>query len=407
VITNDRGEYRLFWLAPDEYLVMAMPIRGAIEDKVIKTNGNGSITSNRLPPAAGEPILAPGADSPLPYFYGGTTDPGTAATLGVKAGDDLGGIDIAIRPVTTYTLRGKVLNLPARTTPRSPFGDEPDFEIRLAPRNEPTMRFRTEMPNGLVTTDGTKGTFEVRGVLPGEYWAYAAVPNSSPGGSPPRTARALVDIAGKDVEDLVITFSQGFDVPIRLVLEGPENEKLFGRLVDSLRLWLGPADGGQNLRVEPEPDRPGTFIVRNVPPGNYDLVWNLVGGFAGAYPKPTRVEGIDRPDDFRLDRTPTRPIEVVFAPATGTVTGNVSVGGATVVAMGANGSYHAKSAADGSFKITDVPPGDYLVYAWESIPMFEWQDPAVLQRAAGKWVRVHLDDGGNVSVNPTLLPAEK
>ena len=40
-ITNDLGEYRLFWLPPDDYSVMAMPIRGTIEDNLIRTDGNG------------------------------------------------------------------------------------------------------------------------------------------------------------------------------------------------------------------------------------------------------------------------------------------------------------------------------------------------------------------------------
>jgi carboxypeptidase family protein len=406
VLTNDRGEYRLFWLAPEEYLVMAIPIRGAVEDQLIKTDGNGSNFTDRVRPPAGEPILAPEADSPLPYFYGGTNDPEAAARVRIRAGEDLGGIDIAIHPVTTYTLRGKVLNLPARTTPRSQLGDEPDFEIRLEPRKAPDIRFRNEMPNGLVTVDGNKGTFEVRGVLPGEYWAYARVVDYSPGGQT-RPARALVDIAGRDVEDVVISFSQGFDIPVHLVLEGPENQTLLARLMDSLRLWVNPADGGRGMRAERAPDLPpGTFIARNVPAGEYRVGWEIIGGFSGAYYKTTSVEGVDRPDSFRIDRAPTRPIEVVFAPATGTVTGNVTAPDATVVAIGARGSYYARSGPDGRFQITNIPPGDFTVYAWESIPIYTWQDPAVMQRAAGRGTRVHLDDGSSVTVSILALPAE-
>ena len=406
VLTNDRGEYRLFWLAPDEYLVMAIPIRGGVDDQLIKTDGNGFNFTDRVRPPAGTPILAPGADIPLPYFYGGTNDPEAAARVRVRAGEDVGGIDIGTRPVSTYTLRGKVLNLPARTTPRSPLGDEPAFEISLEPRTAPDIRFRNEMPNGLATVDSNKGTFEVRGVLPGEYWAYARVRDSSSGGQT-RAARALVDISGKDVDDVVISFSQGFDITVRLVLEGPSDEKLFARLLDSLRLSLGPTDGGQSLRAEPAPDQPpGTFIARHVPAGDYGVSWAILGGFEGAYHKTTRVEGIDRPESFRIDRAPTRPIEVVFAPATGTVTGNVTVPDATVVAIGIRGSRYARSGPDGRFQITNIPPGDYTVYAWEAIPLYTWQDPAVMRRAAGRGTRVHVDDEGSASVSVIALPAE-
>jgi hypothetical protein len=29
-VTDDLGEYRLFWLPPDDYIVMAMPLRGSV-----------------------------------------------------------------------------------------------------------------------------------------------------------------------------------------------------------------------------------------------------------------------------------------------------------------------------------------------------------------------------------------
>jgi hypothetical protein len=47
-----------------------------------------------------------------------------------------------------------------------------------------------------------------------------------------------------------------------------------------------------------------------------------------------------------------------------------------------------------------------MVYAWESIPLYTWQDPAVMQRAAGRGTRIQVDDGGSVSVSVIALPAE-
>jgi hypothetical protein len=418
VITNDRGEYRLFWLAPDEYLVMAMPIRGAIADQLIQTNGNGSNMVNSVPPPAGVPILPPENQGPIPFFYGGTHDPDTAIKVRVKPAEDLAGIDIAMRPITTFTVRGKILNPPAPPD-RAPdgFGNEQGVEIRLEPRTPPEVQFRNDMPNGLVSVDTSKGTFEIRGVLPGSYWAYALYQSRDPASGrplPATQARAAVDVSGKDPEDVVISFSQGFDVPLRVVLEnqpgGPEGPA-FTRLVDSLRLSLTPADGGEGPSAQPVPGQSGSFVARNVSTGDYTVFISTIGGSI-AYLKTKRVEGIDTRESFRIDRTPSRPIEIVFGLSTGTVSGNVTnnklegVSGVTVVAYGPRGSYHATSGPGGQFQITNVPPGDFTVYAWEAIPIYTWQDPAVLQRAAGRGAAVHLDDGSSVSVSVIAIPAE-
>jgi hypothetical protein len=419
VLTNDRGEYRLFWLAPGEYLVMAMPIRGAISDELIRTNGNGSTVMNSVPPAAGAPILPPAEQGPMPFFYGGTVDPDTATPIRVKSGDDLAGMDIPIRPVATFSVRGRILNPPAsaNTAAARPGGEprEEIVEIELEPRTPPTTRYRNSMPNGLVSVDPANWTFQIRGVLPGSYWAYARFRNLDPSQGRPLPvvqARVAVDVGGRDSEDVVISFSQGFDIPLRVVLENQTDGTAFAGLVDSLRLALSPGDGpGAGQNAEPVLGQPGSFIARNVSPGDYSVSMST-SGRSIAYYKTTRVEGIDTAGRFRIDRVPGRPIEVVFGLSTGTVSGTVTnnklegVSGATVVVYGPRGSFYATSARDGQFQIPSVPPGDFTVYAWEAIPLFTWQDPAVLQRAAGRGARVHLDDGSNVSVSVIALPAE-
>jgi hypothetical protein len=418
-LTNDRGEYRLFWLAPDEYLVMAMPIRGAIDDTLVRTDGNGFNVMNSVPSPTGVPILPPENQGPMPFFYGGTVDPAAAVPVRLKPAEDLAGIDIAMRPVTTFTVRGKLLNLPARPNTTSPgFGDEQMVEIHLEPRTPPAIRYRNEMPNGLVSVDTGKGTFEIRGVLPGSYWALARYQSFDPLQGRPLPgiqARAAVDVAGKDAEEVVISFSQGFDVPLRIVLDNQPNGQTdgpaFTRLVDSLRLSLSPADGGDGQSAQPVPGQLGSFIARNVSTGDY-TVFISSSGRSMAYLKTTRVEGIDTRESFRIDRTPSRPIEIVFGLSTGTVSGNVTnnklegVSGVTVVAYGPRGGYYATSGPGGQFQITNVPPGDFTVYAWEAIPLYTWQDPAVLQRAAGRGTPVHLDDGSSVSVSVIAMPAE-
>jgi hypothetical protein len=92
--TNDLGEYRLFGLPPGRYIVTAVyPHWG------------------RYGPNSGD---ADSTDaSPQGYakmFYPGTADPGKAIPLSIKPGEELSSIEILMRQVVVYHLRGHVYN---------------------------------------------------------------------------------------------------------------------------------------------------------------------------------------------------------------------------------------------------------------------------------------------------------
>jgi len=406
-ITNDLGEYRLFWLPPDDYIVMAMPIRGTIADSLIRTDGNGYTINDRVRPSAGDLIVAPSEIPPMPFFYRDGNEPANAARISVKPAENLRGIDISIRPPVTYAIRGKLLNMPV-INPSIPVAGRPfmpeldRLEIELKPRADPAVRFRNSMPNGLVKVDPDKGSFEIRGVLPGEYWVSARFAG--------KDARTPVDVAGKDVEDVAISFVTGFDVPVKVSMDGQPQGPNFDRLIDSLRVFLNRTEGPGGIVAEQIPGQPpGTLIASNVPPGTYVLGWSLSGD-PGTYLKSVVVEGIPTQGNFRLDRPPLRPIEVVWGLSTGVITGVVTnsklepASDVTVVAMGRNGSRYGTSGPDGRFSLTAVPPGDFRVYAWEAITLYSWQDPEVMRRDGSKGVDVHVDDGSSVTVNVTSIP---
>jgi hypothetical protein len=316
-------------------------------------------------------------------------------------------MDITIRPPLTYAIRGKLLNMPSINpvlpAAGGPFAPEMDsLEIELEPRRDPAVRFRNRMPNGLVNVNPDKSTFEISGVLPGEYWVTARIAG--------KDARTPVDVSGKNVEGVAISFVTGFDVPIKVSLEGHPRGPDFERLLDSVGVSLGRAEGPEGIDAEEVPDQPGTFVARNVVPGEYSLAWMLAGK-PPVYIKSVLVEGIPMQGRFRLDRPPLRPIEVVWGLAAGVITGMVTnsrlepASDVTVVAISPNrGSYWATSSPDGRFKITAVPPGDFRLYAWEAIALYTWQDPEVMRRDYTRGIEVHLDDGGNATVNLTSIP---
>jgi hypothetical protein len=59
----------------------------------------------------------------------------------------------------------------------------------------------------------------------------------------------------------------------------------------------------------------------------------------------------------------------------------------------------ARSEADGSFKISTVPPGDYLAYAFDDVRMVEYAEPDWMRQHAGPGVPVTIAPGSTATVS--------
>jgi hypothetical protein len=51
------------------------------------------------------------------------------------------------------------------------------------------------------------------------------------------------------------------------------------------------------------------------------------------------------------------------------------------------------SAADGTFKITGVTPGDYKVFSWSDVDTGAWQDPDFIKDYEGQGKPIHIGEG--------------
>src|SRR5262245_11784662 len=92
--TNDRGEYRVFWVTPGRYYVIA-----------------GSAYSIRRPPLAGVagPNEIPG-QSVLPTYYPNAAELSGATPVDVQSGADLTGFDFAVQRQPARRIRGRVID---------------------------------------------------------------------------------------------------------------------------------------------------------------------------------------------------------------------------------------------------------------------------------------------------------
>ena len=127
VLTNDRGQYRLFWLPPGRYYVTAKSGQeqiapptatgfGAIGSGVRITEPARSVTFEQASsPLVRNRTLATGEvieEIHVPVYYPGTTDPVTAAGIDLRLGGNADGMDISVSAgsVRTHHIRGFVTN---------------------------------------------------------------------------------------------------------------------------------------------------------------------------------------------------------------------------------------------------------------------------------------------------------
>ena len=59
---------------------------------------------------------------------------------------------------------------------------------------------------------------------------------------------------------------------------------------------------------------------------------------------------------------------------------------------------------DGRFTLRGVPPGDYKVFAWESIDSNGYFDPELLKRDEAKGQRIKIQDSDKLTVSVKMIP---
>jgi protocatechuate 3,4-dioxygenase beta subunit len=91
-ITDDRGEYRIFWLAPGRYYIRAVGI----------APGRGLV----LTPQNNAAYLA--EETYAPSYFPGTSNADTATAIDLRPGQEYDGADLRLLTVRTHHIRGVV-----------------------------------------------------------------------------------------------------------------------------------------------------------------------------------------------------------------------------------------------------------------------------------------------------------
>jgi hypothetical protein len=338
----------------------------------------------------------------------------------VKGGEETLGMDIGIRRASAFKVSGQVNSLIPPPAPQAGAAVvNPAVLVLLSPDgNIPDDTKQV----GTVPLIPTSGRFEVPDLLPGIYDLFARVADpgaQAAGGAPQAWGRARLDIKDNDVPNVSITITPAVEVKGTVTAAS-------GRVPPSIRVQVMPDEPSaakipayqQVSRRSVPVSAEGTFSVPAVPEGRF-----RIGTIAGL-PQDMYLDDVRQSaqsvfdSGFDVNAKNTSPLEIVLRSGAGTVNGAVLDGptkvvpGATVVLIPEvrRRSNHALyfiavSDASGRFTLRGVTPGDYKIFAWESIPAFAHVNAAYIAKHEGRGKPVHVGQSGTVTAEVTLIPA--
>jgi len=406
--TNDRGEYRLFWLPPGQYYINATPQSGQRGGAVfvvhseslgtMRATADGRILTDD---DAGPEKLG---EADVPVFYPGTPDAQAALAVNAGPGADIGGVDFTLLRVKTRSVQGVVVESvtgqPVNTA-----------SVSLVPRG-PSV-------TGSVGTPVNNGQFSFRGVLPGAYYLVATLRlNSREDGTLIMGGgRMPVDVGAADVDRLAVVIYPPAKISGEARTEGRPSERTDGLYtVVTLKSDAVAPGAAAFATAYGSFKEDQEFTIDPVIPGDYRVqVENLP---PDTYVKSVRFGGDDALNGtVQISPRSSDRLSIVLSTNSGTVEGTVSArNGARLsnaaAALVPDASHRQRADLyrsaytddSGRFRLEGVAPGVYVLFSWEDIEDGLWRDPEFIRRneAAGKVVRI--TEGGRESVELIAIP---
>jgi hypothetical protein len=265
------------------------------------------------------------------------------------------------------------------------------------------------------------GSFEIRDVSPGAYTIVATVDNAAV----PMTARQALQVASANVEGFRLAPQAGGMIRGHLRMEAggnsrPDPSQIF--------LLLRSADGDDDAlafftsaeRSSPvaHVNADGSFEWKNVPAAHYFVQISDASAMPDWFLKSALTSGRDIADSGFSVTGGTTTLDLV-ASANGAVVEGVAanlkgdlVADTVIVAVPetrfrTHPDRYRKAITDqqGHFTLTGLPPGDYTIFAWESIEGESYFNPEFLESYAAEGKVVHLNERDHVTLQLKVIPA--
>jgi hypothetical protein len=390
--TNDLGDYRIPGLAAGNYFVSVTPppdFRSLIETTGNAPVARGGATSDKPAPTAYQTT-----------YYSGTRDRGQAAPIQLHAGDDFPA-NFSLTPSPSLIIRGSVVNLPPGTS----------AAIMLQSKDFSLVLNGAEMHKD--------GSFEIRDVSPGAYTIFATVD-----GAVPMMARQPLQMTSVNVEGLQLAPQAGGLIRGRLRMEAgsaarPDSSQMF--------FLLRSADGdddapGAGIVGEGSPslahvNADGSFEWSDVSAGHYYVQISDASSIPDWFLKSVTAGGREVVDSGFSVSGGMTTLDVLArangARAEGVVTSQKDepVADAVVVAVPearfrSRPDRYRKAVSDqsGRFTLRGLPPGEYTLFAWESVDGEAYYNPEFLKSYEGQGKALHVNEGEHTSLQLKAIP---
>lgn len=410
-VSDDRGVYRLFELAPGTYVVA-----GAVSRRPTAPGDAAGWTASQVtdilreleqrearggmptPPSriAQRPA---GSYAYAPVFFPGFASPASAVPIRLRPSEERNGIDFTVQLTRMATIEGTLLGVDASSAAFffNPVG------VQLPSLMGSTPAFSSQM------TPGGR-TFKYVGVAPGQYTITA---HATSGGT--TWARTEVAVTGDDVSGVTIALQPAFRMSGQVAFKGsrpvPDNLSAV-----SLRVTyandLGQASAGGTRMGNPlvpaaviKPD--GQFEAGGLLPGTYRLATTLPAG-SGWWLRSAIVNGRDLLDTMIEVTADISNAMLTFSDQRASLGGRLVTSGGPPAASyfivvfptdrtlwipRARRIVSTRADTTGRWSFRDLPPGDYLVAALTDLAPDELSDPTLLEQLVSNAVKVTVNDG--------------
>jgi hypothetical protein len=377
--------------------------------------------SLRAVPKVGQAILSP-ANLPrtemIPTYYPSTANPAEAEHIQIRPGADLAGFEIHLRTSPVYRVQGVVLDETGKPVPKA--------NVRLLGPSEDRLlagRSMLSSPAGtvqyLLNIRGVQnqeaalqsredGSFDFPSVRPGDWNIEAELdPKLDDRRNLYFVSSGIVPatVSDSDLDNVELRFAPGFTVEV----SAEWGDQLLPARNREPSVTLIPLTRRQ-IVTSGKPAPGGGLTFEHLLPGRYRIV-PTPGLPPGFYPAAVMLAGRDVMGQ-EVELAAGMPlIRVVYKPNPGSIRGTVEQGSGATVLLWPEATpipdmvRTVKADSRGSFEVTNVPPGDYSIFALDRVSNEGGSESFVLGVvAAGTRIKVSEGSAETIQLPLTRWP---